>query len=238
MNISHDLLRSRDAETARIILSRIAHDLNNYLYAISGTAALSLESAGKGEPVRSDLEEILEVSNRMADYIRRIQAIAHGGDDDRQAESLKGIVTGIERYIRREYPERISIRTELPGKDCYAPATRKMIENAIINICCNACESISGRGEVVLTLGTAVKVREGAEEKFCRITVEDNGRGMDDEEVKNCRQIFYTTADGGTDSLGIGLTVAEGIIRKHRGELLISSSPGEGTTVEILLPLQ
>jgi len=235
IRISPDLIRSRDAEEARVILSRVAHDLNNYLYGVTGVAALALESAPEDKSVRSDLREILEISEKTGNYIKKLQERAQEKMGKGKRESLKDILSGIEGYIRKEFPGRIRVRTVLPEEDCPARVEREKIENAILNICFNARDAIEDKGEIVLRLNGLVRITESREGKYYRIVIEDSGRGMDPEEKKKCLQLFYTTGKN-ESSLGIGLPVAESIIRKHHGELSVNTSPGRGTSVEILLP--
>ncbi|MFO7916361.1 MAG: HAMP domain-containing sensor histidine kinase [Candidatus Krumholzibacteriales bacterium] len=233
--ISGELLRSRDLEDARVILSRVAHDLNNYLYGVSGVASLALESVPEGKSVSSDLKEILEISAKIGGYLKKLQEMTGDGKADLSRESLNDILSGIVEYMRKELPDGIAIRAVLPDEECYIRAERKKIENAMLNICYNARNAIEDQGEIVIKLTGVVRMTGGREAEYYRIVIEDSGRGMRSEECEKCLQLFYTGgAEGG--SLGMGLPVAESIIKRHHGELSLSTRPGKGTSVEILLP--
>ncbi|MBD3179916.1 MAG: PAS domain-containing protein [Candidatus Latescibacteria bacterium] len=234
-SISSELLRSRDVEEARVILSSVAHDLNNYLYGVSGVAALALEATDDDKSVSSDLKEILEISGKIGDYIKRMQDITNQKIGDRNRESLNDIIRGIESYLRKEFPEGITVRTELPGEDCFVMVEREKIENAILNICYNAREAIEEQGEITLKLTGVVKMLGEREQKYYRVVVEDSGCGMGAEQKEKCLELFYSTWKKGS-SVGLGLPVAESIIKRHHGELSVNTSPGSGTSVEILLP--
>ena len=68
------------------------------------------------------------------------------------------------------------------------------------------------------------------------IEMTDNGCGMDEKTLNNIFDPFYTTKDTGRGT-GLGLSICHGIIEKHRGTITAKSSPGEGTTFKITLPL-
>ena len=65
------------------------------------------------------------------------------------------------------------------------------------------------------------------------ICIEDNGIGMDEETLKNIKEMFYTTKQNGT---GLGVALSNEIIKSHNGELLFTSEPNKGTKVTIRLP--
>lgn len=235
IEISSELLHSRDLEDARVILSRVAHDLNNYLYGVSGVASLALESVPEGKSVSSDLKEILEISGRISGYLNKLKEMAGEKKADLSRVSLNDILTAIAEYMRKEVPAGITIETELPAEECFIRAEREKIENAILNICYNARDAIEDQGEIMMKLTGVVRITGGRESRYYRIVIEDSGRGMNPDECEKCLQLFYTTGEEG-ESLGMGLPVAESIIKRYYGELSLNTRPGAGTSVEILLP--
>jgi signal transduction histidine kinase len=114
----------------------------------------------------------------------------------------------------------------------YAPglplvmADDKQIQEVVVNLLNNAREAMAGRGWVL--------VRTALDGDFVRIDVQDNGSGMTTETINKIWEPFFTTKDKGT---GLGLPVCFGIIKAHKGELLCTSVPGQGTTMSILLPI-
>ena len=71
---------------------------------------------------------------------------------------------------------------------------------------------------------------------YVKVTFSDNGKGMEEEELVQCMDIFYTTKEVGEGS-GLGLSVAHKIIENHGGKLDLESRVGEGTSVHIILPI-
>jgi len=84
--------------------------------------------------------------------------------------------------------------------------------------------------------GGTIRVRTGHSERDVWITVEDTGRGIDDDTVKQIFLPFFTTKDVGQGT-GLGLSVAHGIIASHGGTIDVSSKVGRGTRFIIHLPI-
>jgi polar amino acid transport system substrate-binding protein len=104
------------------------------------------------------------------------------------------------------------------------------LEQVIINLVTNAAHAIGNRdGEI------KISTRYNAEKSFVVISVSDNGRGMDEETKRNVFDPFFTTkrSEGG---IGLGLSISYRIIKEHKGEILVESQVGSGTTFTVLLP--
>jgi signal transduction histidine kinase len=102
------------------------------------------------------------------------------------------------------------------------------LQQAFLNFVKNAMESISGEGSITLSIR---KPKKG----WVTIRIADTGCGMTTEEVDRIFNPEYTTKEKG---LGLGLPLAHEIIRGHGGEIRVLSRKGEGTTFEILLPVE
>ena len=100
------------------------------------------------------------------------------------------------------------------------------MKQAFLNIVNNAMESISGPGNVMVSL-------EKQENTVC-ITVKDSGVGLTPEQIQHIFDLDYTSKEKG---LGLGLPLAHEIIKGHGGEIHVTSEPGNGTVFKILMPL-
>lgn len=119
---------------------------------------------------------------------------------------------------------------QLPSVPCVAME----IEQVFINLLQNAAHALSG----ITDRQHRIILRAGRHEQFLRITIEDNGCGMDEETRNHIFDPFFTTKAVG-EGTGLGLSVSYTIIvTKHRGQLLVKSTPGQGTTVCVDLPLE
>ena len=101
------------------------------------------------------------------------------------------------------------------------------LKQALINIIKNGIESISGDGAIDIALTTK-------EKEWIGIKISDTGSGLTATEMRHIFDLDYTTKEKG---LGLGLPLAYEIVKGHGGDIHVSSRPGEGTTFEIILPL-
>ncbi len=110
-------------------------------------------------------------------------------------------------------------------------ADKSQIKQVFINLFKNAFEAITGEGRVTVR---ADLVRKG-NTQYCRIQVQDTGRGIDAEYHNQVFNPYFTTKETGT---GLGLPIVERIIFDHKGQIWFETSPGVGTTFFIDLPME
>ncbi|MBU1241489.1 response regulator, partial [Myxococcota bacterium] len=111
------------------------------------------------------------------------------------------------------------------------------LEHIVVALCTNAWESIGDDGgEIQITLAPAIPPGPSTEDHpvtFARITVHDNGEGIPQEILPRVSDPYFTTKK---EHSGIGLTVVNGIVAAHNGQIRLESEVGFGTTVSIYLP--
>lgn len=119
----------------------------------------------------------------------------------------------------------LKILAQLPDQDVVKDADPNMLEQVLINLVKNAIEALDEQESGQIT----IKVQEVGDQ--VRIVISDNGPGMDQETLDNIFVPFFTTKKEGS---GIGLSLSRQIVRAHQGRISVTSTPGEGTTFEIL----
>ena len=115
------------------------------------------------------------------------------------------------------------------GQDSYIFANRTRIQQVIINILKNSIEAVSQhnkKGKINIVIVKELN-------RF-KISITDNGPGIKKENINNIFKSFYTTKDGGT---GLGLSISKQLIEEHKGNLLVESEEGNGTTFSIYIPV-
>jgi signal transduction histidine kinase len=140
----------------------------------------------------------------------------------------EAVTIGAERAAREA--STVELQVEVP-KGLVIDVLQERLVRALANLVANAYQAMPEGGGLIVR----VKAIGGA---FVEVTVTDTGRGMTAEQVEDAMERFRSTRkdEGGT---GLGLPIAERIIvQDHGGELTIESSPGEGTTVVVVLPLR
>jgi two-component system, cell cycle sensor histidine kinase and response regulator CckA len=119
-------------------------------------------------------------------------------------------------------------------------ADANQLVQVVMNLCTNSAHAIGSRnGQIVIGLDalTLSETTGGLSPGgYARLTVADNGKGMDGVTLQRIFEPFFTTKGVG-EGTGLGLAVVHGIIANHRGRITAESEPGRGTTFTVLLPL-
>jgi signal transduction histidine kinase len=212
----------------------VAHEIRNPLNAIS-MASQRL----KREFIPADKQKTKEfgiMTGVIRDEIRRLNGIIEEFltfSKSRKLElhdcPVQEVLQKIVNLISAEAAAKgIAIRTDWKENPVVIPMDMDKLQQAFLNFVKNAMESISGEGSVTLSIR---KPKKG----WVSIRIADTGCGMTTEEVDRIFNPEYTTKEKG---LGLGLPLAHEIIRGHSGEIRVLTRKGEGTTFEILLPVE
>lgn len=216
------------------LASGVAHHLNNLLMVILGRVQLVMPQV-QASGVHQALERVERTTLDAAEAIRRLQAFAQV-----QAVAaavpidLNQMVRDAVEAARPRWQEdgrargvRVDVaflEGEIPPVAGEPPALREVFTNLVLN----AAEAMPEGGTIT--------VRTWAAEQSVYCAVADSGVGMSPEVCRRAFEPFFTTK--GVQSLGLGLSVAYGIVHRHDGDLGIESVEGEGTVVTVRLPVQ
>ncbi len=237
------LAQARKMESVGRLAGGVAHDFNNMLGVILGYVEMALESLDSSQPLFEDLEEIRKAASRSADLTRQLLAFARRQPIAPRVLDLNETVAGMLRMLQRLIGEDIQLVWS-PGSDLWpVRMDPSQIDQVLANLCVNARDAIHGRGGAV-AIETS---NETLDEAFCernpgfapgayvRLTVRDDGRGMDEETLDNLFEPFFTTKAVGRGT-GLGLATIYGIVKQNEGFISAASEPGEGTTFHLYLP--
>jgi signal transduction histidine kinase len=167
-------------------------------------------------------------AERIAEIVRSLRTFSRLDEDVLKLANLHDGLDSTLVILRNQYRERIRIekhyQADLPAVQCYPG----QINQVFINVLANAVQAIKGQG--VITITTHVV------DALVEIRISDTGAGMSAEVQARAFEPFYTTKDVGKGT-GLGLSISFGIVEQHHGTIRLDSVLGEGTTVEIRLPL-
>ena len=239
------LQQAQKMEAIGTLAGGIAHDFNNILGAIIGYAELAKMKAPKESAVVADLNQVIKSGNRAADLVHQILTVSRRHKKERQPMQLKYIVKDALKMLRATLPSTIEIK-DVSGKDAgVINADPTQMHQVIMNICTNAGHAMQENGGV-LEVGIG-KVQVGAEDSgsryfdlpsgsYLRLTVSDTGHGIPRHVMDKIFDPYFTTKDTG-EGTGLGLSVAQGIVKAHGGTITVYSEPGKETTFHVYLPL-
>jgi CheY-like chemotaxis protein/nitrogen-specific signal transduction histidine kinase len=232
-----------------IVVGEIANDFNNVLSLISGYVEMALSELPEGERARSDLEHVLAASDRGSDLVSRILTFSKKSKLQRDAINLDKAVGDNVAYIKQRLPQNIDFTSSIDeAGERRLLSSETEIFKIINSLFSNSMQSMSvNGGEISLRLdyfrGDSESVKQylglgGGE--YARITVVDNGSGMDINTIENMYTPFFTTAREGGQAVkraGLGLTTVFNIVSSHEGKIYVDSVPAEGTKFEVCLPV-
>lgn len=228
------VIRSERLRALGRMAAGVAHDINNSLAPILSFSELLLQQATEPEQCRRLARLISTGVTDMAETVRRLDHFYRDAPGQ-QAMELVCLAELAEQTVDLTRP-RWENSASREGKQITvtvdrhsAPIIRAVcsqLRAALTNLIFNAVDAIDERG--------AVHVHVGQEQDMATLTIRDNGRGMDANELEHCLEPFFTSKAQGS---GLGLSECHGVVRQHGGTMTMESGRGQGTSVTIRVPL-
>jgi len=232
-------LRRAEAERTRYqqAVHFVSHEMRTPLTAIQGSSDLMRRYKLSEEKSREIAERISSESRRLARMIETFLSVERlsAGEMELKQEVFPArelVVNCIERARPLAERKQIRIHTE-PLAEAHLTGDRELMEYAVYNLLTNAVKYSPAE--------TQVTVRARCEDGRLRISVEDQGIGMDKDELKKIFRKFYRTRRAeasGEKGTGIGLSIVEQIVAHHGGRIEVTSQPGRGSCFTLVLPAQ
>ena len=236
------LLQSQKMEIVGKIAGGVAHDLNNMLQIISGNAQLGLSEIKNGDPGHDEFKEILDATNRAGELSMKLTALGRKDNLEIREMLVDDVVLDLASTLSSKLPDSIKIELSLSELGHRVKADIVRIRQALTNICENAVDSMPGGGtlRIETSLNSPESENDGFNEQdkisYSRIRIADNGEGMSKDIENKIFDPFFTTRNT-KDKSGLGMPVALGIINNHNGLIQVESKAGEGTVVDVFLPV-
>ncbi len=242
--LESELQLTRKRESIGTLAGGIAHEFNNMLGVIIGNAELAMETMPDNNVASDFLKEVLGASHRAKNVVRQILSFARKTPVDRAPTKISTVVQDSFKLIKSTIEKSIMIREKILCDSEIILGNPTEISQILLNLCKNSEQAMRGGvGEITLGLEPVIvddKMASRYESisagKYVRLTVSDTGEGVDPKIIDRILDPYFTTKDV-DEGLGMGLAVVYGIVKKYDGAIKIKSDLGEGTTVEILLPI-
>jgi PAS domain S-box-containing protein len=234
------LRQSQKLEAIGTFAGGIAHEFNNLLTAMLGYCDLLLPQLAPESAIRQDIGEVRALAVRGTELSQQILSMSRRHVVQPTVFDPNTVVRGMHRLLRRVIGENIALDSTLDEQVGTARADVAQLEQVLLNLAANARDAMpdGGRLSVDTLVLEALDVRrlnlDPTQDWLC-IRVRDTGIGMTDDVQAHIFEPFYTTKDEGKGS-GLGLALAYSMIDQAGGEIRVDSTPGEGTTMYLLLP--
>lgn len=240
--LQEHLNQAQKMESVGRLAGGVAHDFNNMLGVILGHTGMALEHVDPEHPIYLDLIQIQKAAVRSENLTRQLLAFARKQTASPRILDLNNTVEGMLSMLRRLIGENIEL-SMIPGKNL---GTIKMdpsqVDQIMANLCVNARDAISDTGKIIIATENVT-----LDEDFCtnhigiipgefvKLSVSDNGCGMNEEVLTQLFEPFFTTKTIGKGT-GLGLPTVYGIVSQNDGIIDVSSEVGKGTVFSLFFP--
>ncbi|MCP4600617.1 MAG: response regulator [Proteobacteria bacterium] len=241
-SLEDQLRQSQKMEAIGRLAGGVAHDMNNVLSAILGSASVIDIELETSNPSKEDIDNILTACRKGRDLTRDLLGFARKGKYVKEHISLNEVAEEAQALLKRTIAKKIGVRTILDKHLRYIEGDRSQIHHALMNVCINAADAMGGDGELTITtkdttLDESQCSKLGGLEtgRYVELQVIDTGVGMNRETMQMVFEPFFTTKPKG-EGTGLGLSMVYGVVKNHGGAVTIKSYAGSGTTVTFFLP--
>jgi PAS domain S-box-containing protein len=244
LEMERRLFDAQKLESLGVLAGGIAHDFNNLLMAILGNLELALRDLSPVSPAQPRIEAASSAARRAANLTRQMLAYSGRGRFMVGRLDLNELVEENVHLLRTSIPRTTTLDLHLDRALPAVEADAGQIQQVIMNLVTNAAEAI-GDQPGTITLSTGARDCDAASlgrsrldgtlpaGRYACFEVTDSGCGMDEQTQKRMFEPFFTTKFTGR---GLGMAAVLGIVRGHRGAILVESAVGKGATIRVLLP--
>ncbi|MGM0597616.1 MAG: ATP-binding protein [Myxococcota bacterium] len=240
--LQEQLIQAQKMESIGRLAGGVAHDFNNMLSVILGHADLIIMNLDKQSKFYNSIKEIRKATVHSAELTKQLLAFARKQPVILEVIDLNKTIDKMFKMLRRLIGENIEL-TWQPGPELWPVKMDKgQIQQILTNLCVNAKDATGKNGKIVIKTEnktilhlktTEISVLSPGE--YIKLSVQDNGSGMEKETISKIFEPFFTTKKQGQGT-GLGLATVYGIIKQNRGAIDLESEVGKGTVFSIYLP--
>lgn len=228
------IFNTEELSSVGILAAGIAHEFNNIFAAIQGYSEISLLNTDLKDH-QKNFKTIIKLSNRATKIIENLLDFSRKPLLKKKNVNLNKEIRSIIYFVKPELNSRgITVKKNLhkiPNITC----DLSQLSRVFLHLISNARDAMEDKGGTLTVLTKKVK-------DWVEVVFSDTGKGIEPNILKNIYDPFVTTkgafGGGSQPGIGLGLSVAYGIIKNHKGEIVITSSVGRGTEVSLRLPVE
>ncbi len=243
LNLESQLRHSVKMEAVGQLAAGVAHDFNNILTIIQGHAELLLQIPDLGPKNENSIRQVAAAAERASQLINQLLMFSRKQVMQQRQVSLNEVIQSITPMLHGLVGENVIFEFTAAPELPFVGIDVGMIEQVLFNLVINAKDAMRHGGRLVVTtsLQTLEPVSsllnpEARPGEFVCLTVADTGCGMDANTLAHMFEPFFTTKEPGKGT-GLGLATVYGIVKQHRGWVVVDSKPGEGSIFTIFLPV-
>jgi signal transduction histidine kinase len=234
------LMQAQKMDTMGQLVGGVAHDFNNLLMAIIGNLDLLAKRIGDDPRKARLLDGAMEGARRGATLTQRLLAFVRRQELQARSTDVVALVEDMRGLISRSVGPMIEVNVIAPRATPAVKIDPNQLEMALLNLAVNARDAMPGGGTLLITLdhqlmanGADLALAPGA---YVRLSVQDNGEGMDPATLARAVEPFFSTKGTGRGT-GLGLSMVHGLASQSGGAFRLESQLGLGTKAELWLPV-
>ncbi len=249
-SLEAQLRESQKMEAIGTLAGGIAHDFNNILATILSNVENALHEEIPNQVVRNCLVDISTAGTRAKNLVQQILSFSRKQPTDRKQIRLHTVVEESARLLKATLPSSLELQVHCDPCVPAVMADATQIEQVLLNLASNSMQAMRGRrGTIGLHLSTILldsritsshkslrAIYQQNSGTVVRLSVKDDGPGMDATTIQRVFEPFFTTKPVG-EGTGLGLAVVHGIVQRHGGVITVESKPGNGAEFAVYLPV-
>ncbi len=223
------LIQSEKLASLGKMAAGIAHEINNPLTSILINTHLMLEKTGEDNPFHENLSLVADETARCSSIVKGLLEFSRQNPPKKDFTDLNALLEKTINLVKNQVSfQNINITQKLAANLPQIQVDPGQIKQVFLNLLVNAAEAMPEGGELF------VKSEYISSDKTIRITFQDTGHGIPENQIHKLFDPFYTTKSSGT---GLGLAVSYGILQQHQAKINIESTPGKGSAFILDFPI-
>lgn len=229
INIQKVMMQQEKMASIGRLAAGVAHEINNPMTTILTGAILIQEELDTSDPNYEELQTIVDETLRCRRIVTSLLDFARQTKPTKRATDVNAMVRESILLTKKQAAfGDVEVAADFADTLPKIRLDKGQIQQALINLILNGVEASKAGGRVT------VKTALHPDQNMIEIRVSDTGSGIDELQLQNIFDPFYTTKETGN---GLGLAITHGIIEQHKGRIDVASAPEKGTTFTILLPI-
>jgi PAS domain S-box-containing protein len=234
------------AESLGRMAGAIAHTFNNQLGVVIGNLEMAIEDLPQGAGSASCLTTAMRAANKAAEVSGQMLTYLGQSFDKRERIDLAGVCQKNLSILKASMPGTVELETDLSSPGPAVMANASEIQQVLANLITNAWEAVgTGRGSIHLSVKTISSADiptahrfpvgwQPQDSAYACIEVSNTGDGIAEKDIEKIFDPFFSSKFTGR---GLGLAIVLGIVKAHEGTITVASTPGQGSTFRVFLPV-